>query len=938
MSRNSAMRSACCAAALLALASAAPSPPPASLAWPLHGSEGAAGVGGWSSSEVPVGAHWPFGAMRLGADTSVCWADGDFWFPPNHYGGYFFNDTCIRAFSHTHAQGAGLGDGGSLGVMVARAQPAGPGDLPVEPLDPEPWRTAFSHGAGKETARPGYYSAALPSVAALAELTVSGLRAGLHRYTCAGAAPCVVVANACHRTHDNKCGPGSLALRAGGADGGAAGALLSAALTETGAFAGDCGGVPVFLVASLSAADAASGAPLAPAAQGLWADGALLPAAAGNASSDGKNGSLGAWVSWSAPPAGAGSSSGIGTVSGNGTVVVTVRVALSYVSLAAAAANLAAEQQGGVAGGPFTVSFDEAAAAAYAAWGAALSVVTINDVGFTDEDVAAHRRALEQRRGGAPQLPPQARAQPPAAEEAAGPAAIAEAAWRAAAAASSATSAGGSSMPELHGMAPLDRLSSFYSSLMHVFSAPSTYSDAGGAYSGLDRQQHQTVWRGGAGAFLSDLSLWDVYRTQMPLLAALQPVVASDVFESMLAMFAQTNFSHVPHWVWANCETGCMPGSHGLAVLADFLTKGVPGPNASALYRAAAAQLASQDAAQGYAALGFVPVPDSGAADNGASLTLEYAFDDYAGSVIAAAAGQDADAARWRNRSGSYRNVFNAAAGGMCPRFANGTFPTCPPLDLPPILLNEWYTEGDGLQWTHAVPHDVDGLVALFPSPADYVNLLQGTMVNTSLWAGPTLAALPNPWLWIGNEPSLLLPWQFSWVPSDAWRTQYWVRWTLDTYFQLKTDGVPGNDDFGATNGYAVWSCLGLYPVTATGDYVLSSPCFANVTLQLPAAAARFAGYSHHAASSAGDAAPAVPLVNIVAHNFSVANVYIASASLNGARLARPFVSQSALFPPLAAPRPGEDAAAHAARLAAGAGPSLLEFTLTDTPQAWASS
>ena len=65
----------------------APSPPPVTLAWPLHGSEGAGGVGGWSSSEVPVGAQWPFGNMRLGPDSTVGWEGGDFWFPFNHYGG-----------------------------------------------------------------------------------------------------------------------------------------------------------------------------------------------------------------------------------------------------------------------------------------------------------------------------------------------------------------------------------------------------------------------------------------------------------------------------------------------------------------------------------------------------------------------------------------------------------------------------------------------------------------------------------------------------------------------------------------------------------------------------------------------------------------------------------------------------------------------------------
>ena len=677
--------------------------------------------------------------------------------------------------------------------------------------------------------------------------------------------------------------------------------------------------MPAFLYVLISAA--AAGAPLAATTSGLWTDGKLLPAGMGAANSSGASGSLGAYAAW--PVAGA-------------SVVVTVRVGLSYVSMAAAAANLAAEQ-----GAPPALTFEAARAQTSAAWAEALSAVVVNDVGYTAADVdawqpppAAAAAAVDSDAGAAAFDAVGAWLASPAgaAWAASAGADASSAALAAAAAAGRAAQARARTMPPLAPVPPLTRLGSFYSSLYHTLAAPTTYSDADGAYIGLDRAPHAVSWRGGAGTFFSDLSLWDVYRTQMPLLALLAPVQASDVFESMLAMFAQTNFSHVPHWVWANCETGCMPGSHGLAVLADFLLKGVPGPNASAVYRAAAAQLASQDADSGYANLGFVPVHDDGKPSDGASLTLEYAFDDYVGSVIAAAADQPADAARWLARSKNYAHVWHAAAGGMCPRFSNGSFPPCPPLDLPPILLNNWYTEGDGLQWTFAVPHDVAALIALFPSPQAYVDLLQGMMVNTSLWAGPTLAALPNPWLWIGNEPSLLIPWQFAWLNSDAWRTQYWVRQTLDTSFPLTPDGVPGNDDFGATNGYAVFACLGLYPVTAANLYVLGSPCFANVTLQIPAAAALHAGYAHADGSAGGTP---VPLIHIVAHNFSATNVYVSSAKLNGIALATPFATHAQLLPLLRTPRPGEDADAHAKRLAAGSGASLLEFTLSDTPSVW---
>jgi len=329
-----------------------------------------------------------------------------------------------------------------------------------------------------------------------------------------------------------------------------------------------------------------------------------------------------------------------------------------------------------------------------------------------------------------------------------------------------------------------------------------------------------------------------------------------------------------------------MPGAHGLAVYADALVKGVAGASAAVGARMAHAALDAQDAGA-YAALGYVPFDEH---DNAASLTLDYAFDDAVGALLAEAAGDAGAAAAWRARAGSYKNLFRPDVAAACPRFANGTWPPCPPLDLAPILLNKYYTEGDGLQYTFAVPHDVEGLRALFPSDAAYVELLQGMMANTTAW--PT-NALPNPFYWAGNEPGLLAPWQFSLVPSDAWRTQYWVRWILDTYYDDVPDGVPGNDDEGELNAWAVWACLGLYPLAATpgGTYVLTSPCFADTTV--------------------GAGTPGA--LRIVAHNFSASNVYVARAAVGGAALATPFVNHSALF----------------------TGNATLEFWLDDAPHVW---
>ena len=203
----------------------------------------------------------------------------------------------------------------------------------------------------------------------------------------------------------------------------------------------------------------------------------------------------------------------------------------------------------------------------------------------------------------------------------------------------------------------------------------------------------------------------------------------------------------------------------------------MPGPPTSVLLAAATAQLGSQDATHHWSQLGYVPLEDS---DNGASLTMDYAYDDAVGALIADVAGSSSQAAVWRNRSKNYRNVWNPVpnpsgpnSGGMCPRWANGTFLNpCPALDQPPILDNKYYDEGDGLQYTFSVPHDVPGLISLFPSPAAYISLLQQMMTNTTMWP---LDFLPNPWYWAGNEPGLLAPWQFSWVPSDRYAALKYV-------------------------------------------------------------------------------------------------------------------------------------------------------------------
>ncbi len=52
--------------------------------------------------------------------------------------------------------------------------------------------------------------------------------------------------------------------------------------------------------------------------------------------------------------------------------------------------------------------------------------------------------------------------------------------------------------------------------------------------------------------------------------------------------------------------------------------------------------------------------------------------------------------------------------------------------------------------------------------------------------------------------------------------------------FKTGPEGIPGNDDFGATSGVFLWNALGFYPaVPGVGGLVLGTPMFRRATIDL---------------------------------------------------------------------------------------------------------
>lgn len=124
------------------------------------------GTGGtpWTCGMLSPAATVPFGAVRLGPDTSFI---GGTYLTKMNTSGYYYEQAHIKGFSHSRLSGTGAEDYSHFRVTPAIGKN-------------NPAVMAYSHS--DETATPGYYAVYLPTVGVLAEMTATA-HTGVHRYT-----------------------------------------------------------------------------------------------------------------------------------------------------------------------------------------------------------------------------------------------------------------------------------------------------------------------------------------------------------------------------------------------------------------------------------------------------------------------------------------------------------------------------------------------------------------------------------------------------------------------------------------------------------------------------------------------------------------------------------------------------------------------------------
>lgn len=411
--------------------------------------------------------------------------------------------------------------------------------------------------------------------------------------------------------------------------------------------------------------------------------------------------------------------------------------------------------------------------------------------------------------------------------------------------------------------------------LYHAYLMPTVQSDVDGGFRGMDSMVHTASGY----RYLSDMSLWDTYRTLHPFYSLVAPELARDSVRSLHEKAKESGF--FPKWPIATGEAGTMIGASAELVLADAYLKGVTDFDADGAYgilRAAAMDPTAppggrggRDRVEPYMKLGYVP---SSTGNGSVSMTTEYANEDFALSAFAGALGHTADADALRARATGYRKLYDPATGFLWSKKDDGSWATS---HADPTVFSDEFTEADAWSSLWMVMLDSDGLAELAGGKAALVDKLSQMFELTKQdfdgidWSKTLTAGQQRPYYWAGNEPDYDAVYLFARLGRPD-LTQKWVAWVRASWFTAGADGLPGNDDGGTTSTWLLWSALGFYPVAGSDRYVVGAPLFPHAEIQVPGGT-----------------------FTVEAKEVSDTNLYVQSVELNGAPLTVPEIKHADL-------------------------------------------
>ncbi|KAF2270930.1 glycosyl hydrolase [Lojkania enalia] len=364
-----------------------------------------------------------------------------------------------------------------------------------------------------------------------------------------------------------------------------------------------------------------------------------------------------------------------------------------------------------------------------------------------------------------------------------------------------------------------------YSSLLGMFMIPSNLTGENPDWSSPE-------------PYYSDIfTLWDTHRCHTALFQIVQPEAYEEFIRSLIDIWRFDGF--MPDARSSNYNGRVQGGSNADNVLADAYVKGVRG---------------SINWDDGFSAMvtdaEVVPpnnhdpkAPDSSTKEGRGALpdwlkygyntptftravsrAVEYSTNDFGLYQVANGLGKIDEAERYLNRSRNWRNHWNPAAssnghsGFVVPRRANGSFIPQDPLSCGGCYWGDAYYEDNPWVYSLNALHDVYTMKKWIGGDEKFVDRID------KLWELGIFNA--------GNEPSFASPYLYNFVKGKQHRSVERSR-QIGKLYNAGERGLPGNSDAGAMEANILWQMIGLYPITGQTTFLILSPWFPELTINL---------------------------------------------------------------------------------------------------------
>ncbi|KAF4633125.1 hypothetical protein G7Y89_g4996 [Cudoniella acicularis] len=430
---------------------------------------------------------------------------------------------------------------------------------------------------------------------------------------------------------------------------------------------------------------------------------------------------------------------------------------------------------------------------------------------------------------------------------------------------------------------PSSMLTNFYSGIYRTMINPQDYTG------------ENPLWESSEPYFDSFYCIWDLFRSQMPFLTILDPATIARQIRSLIDTYR--NLGWLPDCRMSLCKGYTQGGSNADNVLADAYVKNITdGIDWDTGYEAVLKDaevepyfwsVEGRGGLDSWKNLGYIPVEDfdykgTGTMTRSVSRTLEYSYNDFVITQIAAGVGAQADVEKYTSRSENWQNLYKADVTGgslagasvftgfLQPRYLNKTWGfqdpiTCSNVDPNPnSICSLQRTAGETFEssiWEYSffVPHDHATLITKFGGPDAFVKRLDFLHDNNITY--------------IGNEPAFLTVFQYHYAGRPALSAKR-SHFYIPAYFGIGHDGLPGNDDSGAMGSFVAFSMLGLFPNPGQDVYLITPPFFESVSIK----------------SQVSGKTATITNVNF---DPSYKNIFIQSATLNGAPYTKNWIDHS---------------------------------------------